>query len=89
MTSETEDFFDLSALEAGLLPRASGDAGPPSPPDLLLRIQDFYRTMKSEQPHQPDIYQPAGEWQAHIERRMPHYGRLHRQLHPQSRTPPG
>jgi len=73
MTQEWEAFFDLSALEKGLASRAPVGNGEGIAKDLLSRIQDFYQTMKSQQRHQPDIYQPGGEWETHVERRMTHY----------------
>jgi putative sugar O-methyltransferase len=75
--SESEPFLDPSALEAGLAPRAKPPALPGNDEPLLKRIQAFYRAVKEEQRNQPEIYQPAGEWREHVDRRMPHYQAFH------------
>lgn len=71
MNPETAPFYSVAALEEGLKkcvqPRdASDDA-------LLKRIQAFYRSIKTHQAAQHEIYQPAGEWREHVQHRMPHY----------------
>jgi putative sugar O-methyltransferase len=72
MNPEIEPFYDLSALDKGLLPRPL-----PSLDDreveLIKSVQKFYCSIKSEQKLQPEIYQPAGEWREHVNIRMPHY----------------
>jgi putative sugar O-methyltransferase len=72
MNPEAQPFFDLSALESGLQsrPQPALDAAETA---LLKRVQQFYRSIKSHQPAQPEIYQPAGEWREHVNHRMPHY----------------
>lgn len=72
MSPEIELFYDLPALEAGLLPR---DCTPCDAAEeaLLHRVKEFYCSLKSHQPEQQEIYQPAGEWREHVNHRMPHY----------------
>lgn len=73
MNPEAEPYFDQSALEAGLLPRAQPALDAAAEDALLGSLQEFYRSNKEYQRSQPAIYQPAGEWQAHVGERMPHY----------------
>lgn len=73
MNLESQPFFDASALESGLAPRVAAAAPRADDDRLLKQIQTFYRRMKEEQRDQAEIYQPAGEWREHVQRRMPHY----------------
>jgi putative sugar O-methyltransferase len=70
---ETEKYFDLAALDAGLLPLSKEVESGPGNDLLLKRLQQFYISNKENQGSQLEIYQPAGEWQEHVNHRMPHY----------------
>lgn len=70
---ESEKYFDPSALDAGLLPRAAEVDSDYGDELLLKRLQEFYVSNKKYQRNQLEIYQPAGEWREHVNHRMPHY----------------
>jgi hypothetical protein len=71
--SESYDYYNLSALEAGLRYNKVTLNNSHDDTQLLKRIQQFYLSIKSCQKQQPEIYQPAGEWSEHLKQRMQCY----------------
>lgn len=71
--TEYQPYYDINALEKGLLSSSLATGNNVDDQKLLKRIKRFYISNKKSQQNQPEIYQPAGEWREHVNHRMPHY----------------